>query len=627
MQTLCRCRAAMPAIVLAGQTLLTLLMCAAVFHAEALAQEAAAGNAAAANVPAASTTPRKLDDVIASGNSFRISDVTLFDGDKVIESATVVVRGGWISKVCASGGAQCASDDVPTIDGRGKFLMPSMIDAEGHFSRPTEGLDELLERDQPVCGAGPENQGKTVRVSSFELMSAFAGKNLFTEVDTHGLRLGSGGRSHRLGERYPIPPSANYEKHIRFGVTTVLDMTAYPWPANYVRRSRNQWKAAKDPEAADLRREFLIYADFYGSGMWAAPAGLQFGFYGMDPVYNVKPDGPWDRSQLRAWIARRIAEGSDHIKVFYEKWNGADVPSISAATLKALVQAAHERGLKVFVHNASEEASEDIARSGADVNIHAPGLTDWKRDVISDRFAERFVKSVRVIAPTMAGALQGCANPYAMSNGTTHARSSQAPGTSFSRDYLETGDVLPYLNALDEIRIAGCHTQNDYERIFRNTAKFFDHGAILLTGTDAIGLEPLVEGLGVHYEAYLIREALDRYSLRAKGQDANLAALKAATSNAALAYGLHIENGNKPKGDPRGFIKPGYRADLLLLRESPMTDILNTLKIDRVYKAGYLANRQMVRPECASGYCATRRILRDLEAKKCIVTTAEPHTP
>jgi imidazolonepropionase-like amidohydrolase len=625
MHTPCRCRVATPARVLSGQTLHILLMCAAALHVGALAQEAAAGNTEATKA-AAEAAPRKLDDVVASPNSFRISDVTLFDGDKVIESATVVVRGGWISRVCASGSPQCAAEDVPTIDGRGKFLMPSMIDAEGHFSRPTEGLDELLDRDLPVCGTGPENQGKMVRVSTFELMSAFAEKKLFMEVDTHGLRLGSGGLPHHLGERYPIPPSANYEKHIRFGVTTVLDMTAYPWPANYVRRSRNQWKGAKDAEAADLRREFLIYADFYGSGMWAAPAGLQFGFYGMDPVYNVKPDGPWDRSQLLAWIARRIAEGSDHIKVFYEKWNGADVPSISAATLKALVQVAHERGLKVFVHNSSEEASEDIARSGADVNIHAPGLTDWKRNVISDQFAERFVKSVRVIAPTMAGALQGCANPYAMSNRTTHALSSRAPEASFSKDYLETGDVLPYLNALDEIRIAGCHTQNDYERIFRNTAKFFDHGAILLTGTDAIGLEPLVEGLGVHYEAYLIREALDRYSLRAKGPEANLAALKAVTSNAALAYGLHTENSNKPKGDPRGFIKPGYRADLLLLRESPMTEILNTLKIDRVYKAGYLANRQMVRPECASGDCETRRVLRDLEAKKCNVSPAEPHT-
>ena len=52
----------------------------------------------------------------------------------------------------------------------------------------------------------------------------------------------------------------------------------------------------------------------------------------------------------------------------------------------------------------------------------------------------------------------------------------------------------------------------------------------------------------------------------------------------SAAYGLHIENGNQPKDDPRGFVKPGYRADLLLLRESPMVEMLNTLKIDRVFK-------------------------------------------
>jgi len=38
---------------------------------------------------------------------------------------------------------------------------------------------------------------------------------------------------------------------------------------------------SKDAEAADLRREFLIYADLYGAGMWASPAGLQFAYYGM----------------------------------------------------------------------------------------------------------------------------------------------------------------------------------------------------------------------------------------------------------------------------------------------------------------------------------------------------------
>jgi hypothetical protein len=174
-------------------------------------------------------------------------------------------------------------------------------------------------------------------------------------------------------------------------------MAAYPWPANYVKRSRNQWGAPKNVEDADRKKEFLIHADLYGSGMWAAPATLQFGFYGMDPVYNVQPDGPWDDSQVRAWIARRITEGSDHIKVFYDKWKGAAVPSLSAATLNALVRASHDRGLKVYVHNASEAASEDVIRSGADVNIHAPGLLDTTNEVISDEFAARFVRAIHVV--------------------------------------------------------------------------------------------------------------------------------------------------------------------------------------------------------------------------------------
>jgi len=69
--------------------------------------------------------------------------------------------------------------------------------------------------------------------------------------------------------------------------------------------------------------------------MWAPPAGLQFAFYGMDPVYNIEPGGPWDEAQVSAWIGRRVQEGADHIKVFYEKWPYAKgaTPAITAATL------------------------------------------------------------------------------------------------------------------------------------------------------------------------------------------------------------------------------------------------------------------------------------------------------
>ncbi len=566
------------------------------------------------------TPPRNLDESIQAANSFQIGDVTLFDGERIQERATVTVRRGWINGVCTGDPTACRESDLPYIDGKDRFLMPSLIDSEGHFTRPAEMLGQLLNREEPICGDKPETKGQTLRASSTDVMAAFAAKGLFTEIDTHGLRADNGMQPQKLGGRYDIPPSANYEKHIRFGVTTVLDMGAYPWPANYVRRSRDHWKDPKDAEQADLRKEFLIYADLFGSGMWASPANMQFGYFGVDPVYNLKPDGPWTASDVQAWVDRRLSEGSDHIKVFYEHWKGKPVPKIDSATLTALVQAAHARGAKVFVHNESEADAEAVMRSGADVNIHAPGSYDLKSDVLSDVFAARFAKAIKVVAPTLSGFVQRCDNPYSVSNKATHALSSGKTGASFIKDYFETSDVMPYVNALDEIRVAACGTWPgpDFERLFRNTAKLYDHGVMLVTGADAGEVDPLIEGLGLHYEAYLIRDALDKYSTSAKGQLANLAALRALTSNAALAYGLHIENGNEPKYDPRGFIKPGYRADLLLLRESPLQNMLNTLKIDRVFKGGYNANRQMVRPECASGNCDSRQILRSVEAQSCM---------
>lgn len=565
---------------------------------------------------------RSPDVALAAGNSLRITDVTLFDGERVVDRATVVVRDGFVTKVCAAPQSRCADSDLAEVNGAGKFLMPALIDAEAHFSVPTDGLDRFFVRDKPVCAAGPDGVQRAVRVSRSAFWQALAERRLFTEVDTHGLRLANGVQPQQLGVRYGIAPSANYEKHVRFGVTTVLDMAAYPWPANYVKRSRNQHRPAPDAEGTDLRREFLVFADFYGSGMWAAPAGLHFGYYGIDPVYNLAPEGPWDEARLAAWLGRRIADGSDHIKVFYEKWGGAPkAPSLSAPTLRSLVSAAHARGLKVFVHNESEDTFDDVARSGADANIHQPGGSDADRPAIGDAFAERVARSVRAVVPTMTAFAQACATPFAINNRTTHALSQRSPGASFVRDHVETADVLPYLNALDELRLAGCYGGGgpDAERLLRNTARLFDHGTVLLAGTDAEALEPMVEGLALHYEMFMIREALDRHSTRARGASANVEALKAASSNAARVYGLHIEDGHTPRDDPRGFVKPGYRADLLLLRESPMKDILNTLKIERVYKAGYLANRQMVRPECASGDCESRRLFRELEAARCDV--------
>jgi len=62
-------------------------------------------------------------------NVLVIKDVRLFDGEKVIPSATVVIRGGTIS---ASGSQAAFPPGAEVIDGRGKTLIPGLIDSHVH---------------------------------------------------------------------------------------------------------------------------------------------------------------------------------------------------------------------------------------------------------------------------------------------------------------------------------------------------------------------------------------------------------------------------------------------------------------------------------------------------------------
>ena len=64
--------------------------------------------------------------------AFVVRDVRLFDGERVTERRTVVVRDGVIERV---GGAEIAVPaDVQVVDGRGRTLMPGLIDAHVHLS-------------------------------------------------------------------------------------------------------------------------------------------------------------------------------------------------------------------------------------------------------------------------------------------------------------------------------------------------------------------------------------------------------------------------------------------------------------------------------------------------------------
>jgi len=91
--------------------------------------------AGCASIPAA-TVPSGIP---LTGNSFVVRDVRVFDGERVLDRAHVVVRAGRIVAV----GNAAPPRDLPVIDGAGQTMLPGLIDAHGHVGGENSLRDAL----------------------------------------------------------------------------------------------------------------------------------------------------------------------------------------------------------------------------------------------------------------------------------------------------------------------------------------------------------------------------------------------------------------------------------------------------------------------------------------------------
>jgi imidazolonepropionase-like amidohydrolase len=92
---------------------------------------AAAGSAVMFN-PAAQKKgdkPSGVTEVKQAENSFSVTNVRVFDGEKTIEKTSVLIQDG---KIAAIGKDIKIPDNTPTYDGAGKTLMPGLIDSHTH---------------------------------------------------------------------------------------------------------------------------------------------------------------------------------------------------------------------------------------------------------------------------------------------------------------------------------------------------------------------------------------------------------------------------------------------------------------------------------------------------------------
>lgn len=325
-----------------------------------------------------------------------------------------------------------------------------------------------------------------------------------------------------------------------FGVTTALDMFM-DW--KLAQQIRKEQAAGEDRDCADLRSAGTCVT---------APGG-----HGTE--YGLKIPTLSSPQDAQAFVDARIAEGSDYIKIIYDDGSayGIHSPTLSRETMAAVVIAAHRRGKLAVAHIGSYQGARDAINAGVD------GLMHLFIDRAPDADFGKFVAEHRAfVVPTLGVLSSICSKPS---------------GESLITD----PNIGPYLPESAIANLKQSFPQDpgehcDYDAAPASIRLLQAAGVPILAGTDAPN-PGTTFGASLHRELELLVEA----GLTPQ------AALVAATSAPARAFHL----------DDRGRIAPGLRADLLLVKGDPTTDIKATRDIVAVWKLGVQADREAWREQ------------------------------
>lgn len=326
---------------------------------------------------------------------------------------------------------------------------------------------------------------------------------------------------------------------LTFGVTTELDMFCLP-----ENLARQRALAASRDDVADLRSAGVLAT---------APGG-----HPTQVVEHLPPElldllgdavGPFvtvgHPDQAAAFVTARVAEGVDYLKISIDHGlsAGTEIPVLAPDTVRVLVAAAREAGLRTIAHVASAADTAMALDAGVDGLAHV--FADVLDPVLVGRIAEQnvFVVSTLTYLDRIAG-------------------------DTGDKELLTDPHLGPRLSPGARAALAGAPGAHRPE--LRSTAMavasaMAEAGVTLLAGTDATVFAP-VHGASLHRELLLLTEA---------GLSAP-AALTAATSGPADRFGL----------TDRGRVAPGLRADLLLVDGDPTTDISATRAIAGIWRRG-----------------------------------------
>lgn len=319
---------------------------------------------------------------------------------------------------------------------------------------------------------------------------------------------------------------------LRFGVTTNLDMFA---PSALLASTRMQRDATDETSRADL----------FSAGVLATVEGGHGTQYGVPVDVMTGPD------DATAWVARRIGEGSDYIKLVYMPYQQR-IPSLDLDTATALINAAHEAGVMAVAHISSGRGASDMVDAGVDGLVHI-----WAETPVTDDFIARARAANLFVIPTLA--------VYASTDHSGEGgRLAEDPNISpWLSEAQRAGLGADFGARIPTMRLAGA---------VDNARRLHAAGIALLAGSDAPN-PGTTHGASLHHEL----ELLSRAGLTPTE------ALHAATGLPAERFDIGT----------RGRLAVGARADLIVVNGDPRDDIVATRDIAHVFKNGIAVDRAL----------------------------------
>ncbi len=325
---------------------------------------------------------------------------------------------------------------------------------------------------------------------------------------------------------------------LNFGVTSCLDMFTHPQMAKGMR--------AQQKDGGPANR-----ADLFSAGFLVTATGGHGTQFGLEvPTLD-------DPEEAEEFVAARVAEGSDYIKLIYEGGEniGRPLPTLSYEALEKAIAAAHAHGKLAVVHVSTLERAKEAVAAGADGLVHI--FYDQETD---DAFVEAARERGIFIVPTLAITESVLGN----GEGKKLAEDEAIAAHATREQILNLGRSFPAREGFS------------IDAVLASVGRLDEAGIPMLAGTDAPN-PGTAFGISMHRDLELLVEA----------GVAPIAALRGATAQTAAAFQL----------EDRGTLVPGKLAHVVLVDGDPTTDIKRTRNIAGIWKGGERFEREVAEPQ------------------------------